>query len=68
MNPPFSSLTGFCPDESNLQETETTDLTTDISSMNAEDVKLFDRFLSSSDGIQLLIKIITTGLTGLKEN
>ncbi|XP_053185923.1 uncharacterized protein LOC128368993 isoform X2 [Scomber japonicus] len=58
----------FCPDESNLQETETTDLTTDISSMNAEDVKLFDRFLSSSDGIQLLIKIITTGLTGLKEN
>ena len=59
---------GFCPDESNLQETETTDLTTDISSMNAEDVKLFDRFLSSSDGIQLLIKIITTGLTGLKEH
>lgn len=68
INPHFSSLTGFCTDESTFQETETTDLTNTFIDMNSEYFNLFEKIMTSDGEIMKLLKMISSGIAGVKQN
>ncbi|XP_022614397.1 uncharacterized protein LOC111231542 isoform X1 [Seriola dumerili] len=60
---------GFCPDEFPSQETETIDLTDFMNDMGSEIVNLFDKIMSSGDGLETLIKLISSSdISDFKKN
>ncbi|KAF1395145.1 hypothetical protein PFLUV_G00008510 [Perca fluviatilis] len=59
---------GFCPDESQSQETEVIDLTNLMNDLGSDVFSHFDRIVNSEGGMQALFKMISNGLAGLKEN
>ena len=58
---------GLCPDESLSQETQTTDLTSFMNNMESDIFTLLDIF-SSEGGMQVLLKILSSGRAELKDN
>lgn len=61
-------LTGFCPDESPSQETDAIDLTNDMKRMGPELFNQFVRILNNEGGLQKMLKLLSSGVAGLKED
>ncbi|XP_071359819.1 uncharacterized protein [Trachinotus anak] len=60
---------GFCPDESPSEDTETIDLTNVFNNMGSEVAYLFDKLMSSADGLNKLVKLISSSdIAELKQN
>merc|ERR1712002_124903 len=59
---------GFCPDDPTPQETETTNLTNAFNDMTSLDFSMLDMFINSNDGGKKLLKMLSSGIVGLKEN
>lgn len=58
---------GFCLDDSPSQETGTIDLTNIVKDMDSEVFSLINRLISSEGGIQTLLEMISSSISGLKE-
>ncbi|GAA6234753.1 uncharacterized protein LOC108875889 [Lates japonicus] len=59
---------GFCPDESLSQETENTDLTNFMNDMGSEVLNLMENIVGSDGGLKMLMKLVSSGISGLKQN
>lgn len=58
----------MCPDESPSQETHVIDLTSFMDGRGSEVLNMFDRIMNSEDGLQGILKLITSSLTGMKDD
>ncbi|XP_037620644.1 uncharacterized protein LOC119485262 [Sebastes umbrosus] len=58
---------GFCPDESPSQETEVIDMTKFMNDYSSEFHSFFDNIMNTKGGLQKLIKMLSSGIAGLKE-
>ncbi|XP_040001070.1 uncharacterized protein LOC120799781 [Xiphias gladius] len=59
---------GFCPDESPSQETETIDVTSLMNDMGSDVLNLFSKITGRDGGLNMLIKLLSSDIAGLKQN